>query len=141
MSGRVFVDTNVLVYLYDTDAPVKQRIGRALIEREQQELTVSPQVLQEFYVTVTRKLATPLPAADAEAAVRQLAAFEVVPADAALVLRAVARARRDKLAFWDSLIVEAALAGKCARLYSEDMQDGRRFGSMVVVNPFAHAAR
>lgn len=136
MSGRVFVDTNVLVYLYDKDAPEKQRIARELVERDHRELTVSPQVLQEFYVTVTRKLAKPLSEADAEDAVRHLAAFEVVPADAALVLLAVTRSRRDKLAFWAALIVESALAGKCVRLYSEDLQDGRRLGPMTVVNPF-----
>lgn len=139
MAGRVFVDTNVLVYLYDRDAPQKQQTVRALLERDHRDLTVSPQVLQEFYVTVTRKLATPLPEAQAEDAVRQLAAFDVVPASGDLVLQAVSRSRRDKLAFWDALIVESALAGKCVGLLSEDFQDGRRFGSMVVVNPFTHS--
>lgn len=137
MTGRPFADTNVLVYLYDKDAPEKQRLARELLAREHDQLTLSPQVLQEFYVTVTRKLAKPLPEADAESALRHLASFDVVPADATLVLRAVTRCRRDKLSFWDALIVESALAGKCARLFSEDLQDGRRFGSMVVVNPFA----
>jgi predicted nucleic acid-binding protein len=136
MAGRVFADTNVFVYLYDRNAPDKQRIARDLVEREHRDLAVSPQVLQEFYVTVTRKLSTPLSEADAETAVRHLATFEIVPIDGAFVVHAIARSRRDKIAFWDALIVEAALAAKCARLYSEDLQDGRRFGSMVVVNPF-----
>jgi predicted nucleic acid-binding protein len=134
--GKVFIDTNVLVYLFDRDAPEKQRRARAVIEREQANLTLSPQVLQEFFVTVTRKLQKPMSEADAETALRHLAAFDVVPADATLVLQAVGRCRRDKVAFWDALIVESALAGHCERLFSEDLQDGRRFGELTVVNPF-----
>ncbi len=75
MSDRVFVDTNVFVYLFDRDAPDQRRRARALIEEEHGRLVLSTQVLQEFFVTVTRKLAKPLPEDEAEAAVRDMAAL------------------------------------------------------------------
>lgn len=98
---------------------------------------ISTQVLTEFFVTVTRKLGRPLPAADAEAAVRNLAQLHVVETDRELVLAAVARSRADRLSVWDALIVEAALRRGCGRILTEDLQDGRRFGDLVIENPFA----
>ena len=72
MSGKVFVDTNVLVYLFDGDAPTKQRKARQVLQEEGAEnrVVISTQVLLEFYVTVTRKLGKPLAPAEAEAAAR-----------------------------------------------------------------------
>jgi predicted nucleic acid-binding protein len=93
--------------------------------------------LQEFYVAVTRKLAKPLPAADAAAVVRDLTAFEIVVVDVAMVNHAIARSRSDSLSFWDALIVTAAHAHGCRRLLSEDLQSGRMFGELHVENPFA----
>jgi len=137
MSGRVFVDTNVLVYLFDDDAPAKQQRARELVAAEAPRLVLSTQVLAEFYVTVTRKLAKPLPEADAAAAVGELCAFDVVELDSQLVRRGVARARREDLSLWDALIVEAALARGCEQLLTEDVQDGRVFdGRLAVMNPF-----
>lgn len=139
MRDRLFVDTNVAVYMFDADAPDKQRRSREIFETEGLEgrLVLSTQVLQEFYVTVTRKLGRPLPEAEAEGAVRELAALDVVEVDVPLVLRAVSLARRHKLSLWDSLIVEAAQERGCARVLTEDLQDGRRFGDLVVENPFS----
>lgn len=138
MSDRAFVDTNVLVYLFDRDTPVKQRRARELLAREASRLVLSTQVLAEFYVAVTRKLARPLSAPEAEAAVGDLCALDVVALDAPLVRRGVARARRERLSLWDALIVEAALARGCVQLLSEDFQDGRVFdGRLAVTNPFA----
>lgn len=137
MSGRTFVDTNVLVYLFDRDAPDKQQRAREILASTGETLVLSTQVLQEFYVAVTRKLATPLPAAEAESAVRDLASLDVVVVDVPLIQAAVATARTSKLAFWDALIIEAARSGGCTRLISEDLQDGQTFGSVRVENPFA----
>lgn len=116
------------------DAPRKRERARALVESEGTagNIVVSTQVLQEFYVSVTRKLGKPL----AEAAVREIAAFEVVEPDVALVLHSIAIARSERLSLWDALIVEAARARACERLLSEDLQDGRRFDSLCVGNPF-----
>lgn len=139
MAGRVFLDTNVLVYLFDRDAPAKQHIARDLIAREEAAITLSAQVLEEFYVTVTRKLGRPLPEADAEAAVRDLALFDIVEIDAALVILAVATARRHRVSLWDALVIEAARVRGCERLLTEDLQHGRRFGAVEVSNPFISA--
>jgi len=137
MRDKAFLDTNVLVYLFDHDSAVKQRRARAVLEAEGSSAAVSTQVLQEFYVTVTRKLGHPMPERDAEAAVHELAALEVVPVDGLLVLSGIARSRKDRLSLWDALIIEAALQGGCGRLLTEDLQDGRRFGALRVENPFS----
>lgn len=136
MSARVFVDTNVFVYLFDGDAPAKQRRAREILEREAPQIVVSTQVLAEFYVAVTRKLGRPLSEKEGEAAAHDLAAFDVVELDAETVLRSIASARSYKLSLWDAMIVEAARLRECARLLSEDLQHGREFGSVRVENPF-----
>jgi predicted nucleic acid-binding protein len=139
MSDRLFVDTNVIVYLFDTDSPTKRQRAREIFEAEGPagRLVLSTQVLQEFFVAVTRKLEHPLPEAEAEATAKDLAALDVVEVDVPMVLRAISLARRHTLSLWDALIVEAALVRGCVRLLSEDLQDGRRFGGLVVENPFA----
>jgi len=139
MNDKRFLDTNVLVYLFDTSEPVKRQVAARLLGEHADRLVLSTQVLQEFYVAVTRKLGKPLPEDEAEAAVRRLAALDVVPLDTALVLDAVSLSRRHHLAFWDALIVEAALRAGCRVLISEDLQHGRRFDTLVVENPFCAA--
>jgi predicted nucleic acid-binding protein len=136
MRDRAFLDTNVFVYLFDRDAPAKQQRAREIVSDVGAEAVLSTQVLQEFYVSVTRKLARPLTPADAEGAVRDLALLEVVVVDVPIVKRAVTLSRADALSFWDALIVEAARAHGCTRLLSEDLQDGRAFGDLHVENPF-----
>jgi predicted nucleic acid-binding protein len=136
MSGRTFLDTNVLVYLFDRDAPAKQQRARDVLSEIGPTAVLSTQVLQEFYVSVTRKLAKPLPAADAEGAVNDFAAFEIVVVDVPIVKQAMALSRSETLSFWDSLIVASAQAHGCSRLLSEDLQDGRVFGDLHVENPF-----
>lgn len=139
---RVFFDTNVLVYLFDRGAPEKQRRAQELfrIHSTDGSLLLSTQVLQEFYVTVTRKLSVPLGGLEALEAVRQFATFSLTKVDAELVVRAAERNQRDMLSFWDALIVEAAVAGGATRLLSEDMQHGREVSGLVVENPFLDAA-
>ena len=136
MSGRTFLDTNVLVYLFDRDAPAKRQRARALLTDVGTAAVLSTQVLQEFYVSVTRKLAKPLPAAEAESAMHDLTAFEIVVVDVPMVKQAMALSRGKSLSFWDALIIAAARAYGCNRLLSEDLQDGRAFGELLVENPF-----
>ena len=136
MSGRTFLDTNVFVYLFDRDDPAKQQRAREIVNQVGAAAVLSTQVLQEFYVSVTRKLATPLAAAEAERAVHDLASLDVVVIDVPMVKHAVALSRGDALSFWDALIVEAARAHGCNRLLSEDLQDGRAFGDVQIENPF-----
>lgn len=142
MSDRAFFDTNVLVYLFDEGSPDKQLRARELFDEHARtgRIVISPQVLQEFYVTVTRKLARPVVREDALATVTHLAAYPVVPVDSATVLRAIRLHQSASLSFWDALIVQAALEGNCARVFSEDLQDQRRFGDLTIENPFAAGA-
>jgi predicted nucleic acid-binding protein len=138
MSDRVFLDTNVLVYLFDASAPGKQARTRALLEGEGTagEAVISTQVLQEFYVAVTRKLARPLPEEEAERATRSLAVLPTVQIDTDMVLAAVVRSRERRLSFWDALVIQAALEGGCPRLLSEDLQHGQDVDGLRIENPF-----
>ena len=137
-----FFDTNLLVYLFDSASPEKQGKARDVFsERAQRdEVLLSTQVLQEFYVTVTRKLASPLSAAQAERLVRDFAAFPVVSTDAPLVVAAVALSRRHRLSLWDAMIVVAARAGGATELLTEDLQHGQVLEGVRIDNPFRAAA-
>ena len=138
MSGRSFVDTNVFVYLFDRDSPAKQSAARQILQTEglQGRIVLSTQVLQEFYVSVTRKLGQPLSESDGAEAAHDLCAFDVVEVDKEMVLRSMTLSRAERLSFWDALIVEAAQIRRCDRLLTEDLQDGRRLGSLSITNPF-----
>lgn len=138
--GRVFFDTNVLVYLFASDEPDKQARARQLFAATAaaNEIVISVQVLQEFFVTVTRRSLAPLSPAAADQEVRRLCAHEIVRTDELLVLAGIARSAASKISFWDALIVEAALRAHCATLYTEDLQGGWQVdGRLMVVNPFA----
>ena len=139
MSGRAFFDSNILIYLFDESSPAKQARARELFDGHGRtgQIVLSPQVLQEFYVTVTRKLARPLAGDAALAAVTHFSAYPLVPVDGSTVLRAVQLHQSASLSFWDALIIEAALEGSCQKVFSEDMQHGRRFGDLVIENPFS----
>lgn len=141
MTEPVFVDTNIWVYAVDTaDAKKRQRALEAVAPRGGRDLVVSTQVLTEFYAVVTRKLAVPVPPDDAEAMVRQLMALPVVAIDASLVASAVAGSREWQISIWDALIVRAAEVAGCRRVLSEDLADGRTYGSVIVENPLVGTA-
>jgi predicted nucleic acid-binding protein len=135
MSDRIFLDTNVLVYAFDRDEPAKRKRSLAILGGTD-DIVLSTQVLQEFYVVVTRKLKHPLPDVDAEIAVRDLARLEVVTVDPEIVLTAIPTSRAHALSFWDALVVCAASAVGCEVLYSEDMQHDREIAGVRVVNPY-----
>lgn len=141
MTEKVFADTNLLVYLFDADAPAKQQRAREIVGTHWAAgtLVLSTQVLQEFYVSVLHKLSRPLPQQEAEGATREFALHDVVAIDVPMVLRAIGTATRHRLALWDALIVEAAHARGCRVLLSEDLQHGREFGALRVENPFRGA--
>jgi len=139
MTARVFLDSNIIVYLFDWRAPEKQRIAGQLLQglvRDETLPVVSTQVLQETYAALTRKLR--MNPADALHDLRRMeeASFSVTTMDTALIWRAAMRSAADRISFWDGLIVETALASRCSRLYSEDLQAGRMFDGLEVINPF-----
>ncbi|MCY3951959.1 MAG: PIN domain-containing protein [bacterium] len=131
----VFVDTNVFVYLYDHADAEKQRIARAVLTEQPEEVVISTQVLSEFFWVVTRKLS--LDPRAAREGVRQMATLRVVPIDHRLVLRATDTALTARLSIWDALIVEAAAAAGSDRLLTEDLNDGQTIRDVQIVNPFS----
>jgi predicted nucleic acid-binding protein len=138
MTEPLFVDTNVWVYAVDAADPVKrERALEVIAPARGRELVLSTQVLTEFYSVVTRKLAVPLQASDAEAMVAHLSALPVVAVDASLVIAAMAGSREWQVSIWDALILRAAEVAGCRRLLSEDLADGATYGSVTVENPFS----
>ncbi|MEM5790202.1 MAG: PIN domain-containing protein [Syntrophobacteraceae bacterium] len=135
---RVFFDTNILVYLFDADDEAKKQLARARFEAEASagRAVLSTQVLQEFYVSVTRKLAVPLASETAVAVVRELGLLPVVVVDTDRILAAVRRSRLSRLSFWDALIIESALTGGAERLLTEDLQHGQIIDGLRIENPF-----
>ena len=138
MIAPVFVDTNVFVYQHDDSEPDKK--SRAddwitlLVRRRAGRLSF--QVLQELYVTLTRKLKPGTTAAEARLIVRDLCLWQPVTIERAILERGWQLQERHALSWWDSLIVAAAQSCECRVLLSEDMQHGHVFGSLRVVDPF-----
>ncbi|MGH7916596.1 MAG: PIN domain-containing protein [Candidatus Binataceae bacterium] len=135
---RHFFDTNVLVYLFDTSAPRKKARAQELLKRAvtDRQALLNTQVLQEFFVAVTRKLSVPLAHELALRATQDLAELPTQQVDTVIILKAIESMRRYRLSFWDSLIVQAALHGGATILYTEDLQNGQRFETLSVQNPF-----
>jgi len=136
LSKRSFFDTNVLIYADDGAAPAKQRKAIDLIAEHRRPRTgvISLQVLQEYFVTVTRKLH--VEASIARRKVELLAEFDVAAPEVADILAAIDLHRLHGFSFWDALVVRTAKQAGCAVLYSEDMQDAREIDGVRVVNPF-----
>lgn len=133
-----FVDTNILVYAEDRDAGRKHEIARALIVHlwDDREGVLSVQVLQELYVTLTRKLKKPMSSAKAAEIVEQYLTWPVVENTGSLLLEAIALQQRARVSFWDALVVSAAIEAGCDRLYSEDLGAGQKLGAVTIVDPF-----
>jgi predicted nucleic acid-binding protein len=134
-----FVDTNVLVYAYDPSETRKQPLAEALLgELWASRLgCLSTQVLQEFYVVVTRKFSPTMSRRAAREIVALYAAWPLIQVDLPLILTASELEERHKLSFWDALVVEAARRAGATRLVSEDLQTGRLIGGVRIENPFA----
>lgn len=138
MSDKVFVDTNVLVYSRDSSEPLKQPRAEAWRKAlwKSRAARLSVQVLNEYYVTVTRKLSPGMPRERARAEIEDLALWKPVDLSFGLVASAWEVEGRFGLSFWDALIVSAAQAAECSFLLSEDLQSGADYDGVRVVNPF-----
>lgn len=139
VDGRAFVDTDVLVYAHDRTAATKRKAAAALVEGlwESSHGCVSIQVLQELFVTLTRKLPRQLEADAAENVVADLARWTVHAPGADDVLAAIRLHRLHRISFWDAMIVRSAAALGCDTLLSEDLNAGQRYDGVLVVDPFA----
>ena len=137
MRAECFLDTHVLVHAAagrGRAEETKRKHALKLIDTH--DFGLSAQVLQEFYVTVTRKIAAPKSAEEALEWIVQFEAFPCVAVDAALVKIAVEISERFQLSYWDGSIVAAAEALGAGTLYTEDLNPGQKYGSLVVENPF-----
>jgi predicted nucleic acid-binding protein len=136
MPARSFFDTNVLIYADDKAAPAKQRRAFELVAEHRRARTgvVSLQVLQEYFVTVTRKLR--VEATTARRKVELLAEFDVAAPEISDVLAAIDMHRLYGLSFWDALILRSAKQVGCSVVFSEDMQNGREIEGLQIVDPF-----
>lgn len=141
MSVRSFIDTNILVYTDDASVPEKQRRAVELVAEHRRSRTgvVSLQVLQEYFVTATRKLH--VDAALARRKVELLAEFDVASPEVPDILAAIDLHRLHGLSFWDALIVRSAKQAGCSIVLSEDMQAHREIEGVLIVNPFARKER
>jgi predicted nucleic acid-binding protein len=136
---RFFIDTNVLVYTFDDTSLVRREKARGLVEMGLATGlgSISYQVVQEFLNVAMTKFSTPLDARDARAFLdRVLVPMWRVSSSASLYTQAIDIQSQSGYGFYDSLIVASALQAGCRTLYTEDLQHGRRFASLRVVDPF-----
>lgn len=132
------MDTNVLLYAFSQDNPAKRERAQSLLDRLWQGGTgrLSTQVLQEFYVNATRKLALPVSPEQAQAVILSLSQWDYHRPDAQDILAAAVLAQRHQISFWDAMIMHSAEALGANLLWSEDLNPGQRFGVVEVRNPF-----
>ena len=139
MTAVAFVDSNILIYAYDADAGAKrEKAARTLTDLwESGSGRLSVQVLQEFFVNATRKLAEPIALAMAREIVRDYSTWIHEPTSADTVIRAFDIAQMAQLNFWDALIVAAAEQVDAAQIYSEDLNTGQIIAGIQIINPLA----
>lgn len=136
MSAEVFLDTNVLIYAVSSATEEAEKKEKALELIETRDFGLSAQVLQEFYVNVTRKIANPLAPDEAVGFLDEFRRFPLVQTDYPLIVAGAEVALRYGISYWDGAIIAAAERLGATILYSEDLSHGQRYGTVQVVNPF-----
>ena len=135
-----FVDTNILVYAYDRSKGEKQTRAKALVKEiwNRHNGCLSIQVLQEFAVNITRKVAQPVDLNLASQIIQDLSTWRVHIPDVADVLGAIRVQQEYQLSFWDAMIVRSAVQSGCQVIWSEDLSDGQMIEGLRITNPFLH---
>ncbi|NQZ76905.1 MAG: PIN domain-containing protein [Ekhidna sp.] len=134
MKDKFFVDTNVLVYLFDNNESQKQSKCTQLLADGKKTFVWSTQVIQEFYQTMTKKMGQdPLIVKETLAIFNH---FELVVNNYEIIKEAIDVQVLNKLSFWDSLIVSAAKSAKCTKLISEDLHHQQQIGNLMILSPF-----
>lgn len=139
MSDRYFLDTNIIVYVYESEDLNKQKIAKELIIKgvSNNTASISYQVIQEFVNVATKKFKSPIKWSDCQLFIdRSLALIWDVNPNKELIYSAINIAERWKYSFYDSLIIAAALEAGCSTLYSEDLQHKQKIYSVQIINPF-----
>lgn len=137
MSDKIFVDTNILIYAHDVDAGRKHEIAKGVLHELWRRRTgaLSMQVLQEFYVNVTRKIARPLPKNSARLVVNNYRIWSM-ETSADEISTAFRIEDESQIGFWDALIVASAAKCGAARILSEDLNAGQMISGIRIENPF-----
>lgn len=135
---KVFLDTNILVYAYDVSSGSKHDVARNIVADLWNFRTgvLSIQVLQELFVTVTKKIPKPLDVKTTRDIVRDFLLWEVVDNDGELMMAAMDVQMKYHYAFWDSLIIAAAIKSGASILMTEDLNNGRIIEGVLIKNPF-----
>ncbi|MGO9318218.1 MAG: PIN domain-containing protein [Terracidiphilus sp.] len=139
MSDRFYLDTNIFVYSFDQSAATKAQRAKQLIHEAltTQKGVISYQVVQEFFNVALRRFSQPMQAADAEQyLITVFRPLLSVHSSQALYVEALHLQSQSRLSWYDALIVSAAMQARCDLLFTEDLQQGQRFGTLQVRNPF-----
>jgi len=138
MNARTFIDTNVLIYAHDTDAKAKHTAAKSIVRElwSERNGVLSPQVLQEFYANVTKKIPHPLSKESARLVVSTYAIW-CIETTSAEISNAFRIEDESRIGFWDALIVASALKSGASRILSEDMNAGQTIAGIRIENPFA----
>ena len=137
-TNAIFVDTNVLVYAYDETAGQKHTIAAQLVENwwNNKNGYISLQVIQEFYVTITRKIVSPMDAQAARQIVADLAQWKIHTPTVDDLLQAIDIQHNHQLSFWDAMVIQSAVRLGCRALASEDLTHGQIISGVEIFNPF-----
>jgi predicted nucleic acid-binding protein len=138
MSGKIFVDTNILVYAHDLDAGEKHETAKEIIIQlwESRSALISTQVLQELYVTLTRKIPQPLDGSMVRRILSSYLSWEIIVNEPEIILQAGEIEESYMISFWDALIVAAAFSGNASTLFTEDLNHGQYIEGVLIKNPF-----
>ena len=138
MKDKVFLDTNILIYAHDMGAGPKHDAARAIVEKIWDDETgiISTQVIQEFYVNVTRKMPKPITPVQARGIIINYFSWKVESIESHTILSASEIEEKYVLSFWDSLIIATASQSNAAKILTEDLNHGQVIEGVLIENPF-----
>jgi len=140
MSDKIFVDTNILIYAHDIDSGLKHDTAVKVITDlwERANGILSNQVLQEFYIVVTKKMPKPTSLPEARVIIKNYLKWQIEENNSNSILRASEIQKKHNISFWDALIVTAAEQAGAAKILTEDMNSGQTIEGVLIENPFSN---
>ncbi len=140
---KCFLDTNILVYAFDVSAGRKHEVAKRIVIDlwDTKDGILSTQVLQEFFVSVTKKIPKPMDAGLAREIVSDLLKWDIIINDKNSLLEAIDIHIRYNYSFWDSLLIQAAIRSGAALLLTEDLTDSQKIKGISIKNPFKHLVK
>jgi predicted nucleic acid-binding protein len=138
MNGKIFLDTNILVYAHDLDAGIKHHTAINILKDMWDNRTgvLSTQVLQEFYMTVTKKIGNPISPIEAREIIKSYTCWEIRENTVISLIRASEIEEKHHISFWDALVVVAAYDSRADKILTEDMNSGQLIEGVLIENPF-----